>query len=306
MLAFLRKRAQSLVIQAIVVVIALVFIFWGVGTNMMNKQEAAIIVNGEEISFQSYQQAYDRTYARIAEQFGGTVPKALADSIDIRGQVISQLIQEALLRQGGQTMGLRVSSREIQEEIESMVCLSRRHDDHPNTGLYRDGFGNLIDVLAVANPLAKPAPRQTRPQTGRNKVAGWGIVRMDKEKGTATMEAWFADADVANPAADAQMPGWPITVDMAAMGGPGNPTLPPVRIAPSLIASLKVLPVVEVTDSDGHVVSTVRMQSDRWAPIVFNADGAYQVVVKSPEDGDRVLGTFDDVKPGEKSELLVQ
>ncbi|SHH89787.1 SurA N-terminal domain-containing protein [Desulfofustis glycolicus] len=121
MLAFLRKRAQSLVIQAIVVVIALVFIFWGVGTNMMNKQEAAIIVNGEEISFQNYQQAYDRAYARIGEQFGGTIPKALADNLDIRGQVINQLIQEALLRQGGQAMGLRVSAREIQDEIESMV-----------------------------------------------------------------------------------------------------------------------------------------------------------------------------------------
>jgi peptidyl-prolyl cis-trans isomerase D len=121
MLAFFRKRAQSLFFQAIVVVIALVFIFWGVGTNMMNKQEAAIIVNGEEISFQDYQQTYDRAYARIAEQFGGTIPKALADSLDIRGQVITQLIQEALLRQGGQAMGLLVSGREVQEAIESMV-----------------------------------------------------------------------------------------------------------------------------------------------------------------------------------------
>ncbi|MBE0582175.1 MAG: SurA N-terminal domain-containing protein, partial [Desulfofustis sp.] len=121
MLAFLRKRAQSLVIQAIVVVIALVFIFWGVGTNMMNKQEAAIIVNGEEISFQQYQQAYDRAYAGLAQQFGGTIPKALADNLDIRGQVINQLIQEALLRQGGLEMGLKVSGREIQNEIEKMV-----------------------------------------------------------------------------------------------------------------------------------------------------------------------------------------
>ncbi|NNF46678.1 MAG: hypothetical protein HKN69_07890 [Desulfofustis sp.] len=121
MLEFLRKRAQSIFIQAIVVIIALVFIFWGVGTNLMNKQEAAIVVDDEEISFQEFQQAYDQAYARLAQQFGGTVPKGLAENLNIKQQVIGQLTQEALLRQGGQEMGIMVSSREIQDEIESMV-----------------------------------------------------------------------------------------------------------------------------------------------------------------------------------------
>ncbi len=121
MLEFLRKRAQSFLIQAIVVIIALVFIFWGVGTNMMNQQEAAIVVDDEEISFQQFQQAYDQAYAGLAQQFGGTLPKGLAETLNIKQQVISQLTQEALLRQGGQEMGLAVSSSEIQNEIESMI-----------------------------------------------------------------------------------------------------------------------------------------------------------------------------------------
>jgi len=121
MLQILRDKAQSIVIQAIVVIIALVFIFWGVGTNMMNKQEAAIVVNDEEISFQQFQQAYDQSYSRIAQQFGGTIPKGLAESLNIRQQVINQLTQQALLRQGGLEMGLMVSGHEIQKEIESMI-----------------------------------------------------------------------------------------------------------------------------------------------------------------------------------------
>ena len=121
MLKFLRDKAQSIVIQAIVVIIALVFIFWGVGTNMMNKQEAAIVVNNEEISFQEFQQAYDQAYSRLAQQFGGTIPKGLADSLNIKDQVISQLTQQALLRQGGLEMGLMISGHEVQEEIENMV-----------------------------------------------------------------------------------------------------------------------------------------------------------------------------------------
>jgi peptidyl-prolyl cis-trans isomerase D len=121
MLEFLRKRAQSIFIQAIVVIIALVFIFWGVGTNLMNKQEAAIVVDDEEISFQQFQQAYDQAYALLAQQFGGTVPKGLAENLNIKQQVIGQLTQEALLRQGGQEMGIMVSSREIQDQIEGMI-----------------------------------------------------------------------------------------------------------------------------------------------------------------------------------------
>ncbi len=110
-----------MIIQAIVIIIALVFIFWGVGTNLMKRQEAAIVVDDEEISFQQFQQAYDQAYTRLAQQFGGTLPKGLADNLNIKQQVISQLTQESLLRQGGREMGLTVSSREIQNEIETMV-----------------------------------------------------------------------------------------------------------------------------------------------------------------------------------------
>lgn len=121
MLQILRNKAQSTVIQAIVVIIALVFIFWGVGSNMMNNREAAITVNGEEISFQDFQIAYDRAYQNIAAQFGGTLPKGLAETLGIKQQVINQMIQAALLRQGATAMGIIVSGEEIQNTITSMV-----------------------------------------------------------------------------------------------------------------------------------------------------------------------------------------
>lgn len=121
MLQILRNKAQSLVIQIIVVIIALVFIFWGVGPNLMNNREAAIVVDDEEISFAEYQNAYDRMYDNLREQFGGTLPQGLAESLGIRGQVVNQLIQDALLRQGAAEMGIIISQEEIRDTIESMV-----------------------------------------------------------------------------------------------------------------------------------------------------------------------------------------
>ncbi len=75
MLQILRKKAQSTFIQIIVVIIALVFIFWGVGANLGGDRQAALVVNGEQITFQQYQQAYDRAFQRLSDQFGGNVPK---------------------------------------------------------------------------------------------------------------------------------------------------------------------------------------------------------------------------------------
>lgn len=120
MLQILRNKAQSTVIQIVVVIIALVFIFWGVGTNMMNTREVALTVNGEEITFQQYQQAYDLAIENLSGQFGGTIPKGLTESLGIKQQVIDQLVQTALLRQGAIRMGLRVSAEEVQKQITGM------------------------------------------------------------------------------------------------------------------------------------------------------------------------------------------
>lgn len=121
MLQIFRDKSQSMFIQAIVVVIALVFIFWGVGANMMNTREAALVVNDEEISFQEYQRIYDDLLAGYRQQFGGSIPEALLDSLGLSARVKNQLIQQALLRQGSADMGLLVSAPEVQQDIQKMV-----------------------------------------------------------------------------------------------------------------------------------------------------------------------------------------
>jgi peptidyl-prolyl cis-trans isomerase D len=121
MLQIFRDKAQSTFIQAIVLVIALVFVFWGVGANMMDSREAAIVVNDEDISFQEYQRAYDQLLSSYRQQFGGSVPEELLKSLGLSQQIKTQLIQQALLRQGAQTMGIRVSGPEVQKNIQDMV-----------------------------------------------------------------------------------------------------------------------------------------------------------------------------------------
>lgn len=119
MLQIFRNKAQSTFIQVIVVAIAVVFIF-SFGGNMMNNNEAALVVDNEEISFQQYQQAYEQANERLADQFGGTVPKGMAEALGLKEQVINQLVQGSLLRQGSVEMGLQLSNIEIQKAIQNI------------------------------------------------------------------------------------------------------------------------------------------------------------------------------------------
>ena len=119
MLDLLRKKAQSPLIQGTILIIALVFIFWGVGGYRGSRNSVAQ-VNDEAISYEELQKAYERLANQYRDQFGGTLPKGLLESLDLEGQALEQLIQRSLLRQGARGMGIMVSDLEIQQAIEKM------------------------------------------------------------------------------------------------------------------------------------------------------------------------------------------
>ncbi len=73
------------------------------------------------------------------------------------------------------------------------------------TGEYEDGLGNMIRMLAYANP------EDRNDETKR--ADGYGIVRFNKKDRTITFECWprFASVDDGDAA---QFPGWPVTIKM--------------------------------------------------------------------------------------------
>lgn len=176
MLQLLRKKAQSTFIQIIVVIIALVFIFWGVGTNLSGDRQAAIVVNGEEISFQDFQQAYDNTYQRFSDQFGGNMPKGLAESLGIKQQVINQLIQTTLLRQGAAEMGIHVSAEEVRKAIEGMVQFQE------NGTFNMDRYKAVLANIRTAPTKFEKSMRTDRlAQVGAREIGNFASVATDSE-----------------------------------------------------------------------------------------------------------------------------
>jgi len=120
MLDLLRKKAQSPLIQGTILIIALVFIFWGVGTGYRGSRNSVVQVNDESIPYEEFQKTYEQLATQYRNQFGGNLPKGLLESIDLEGQVLEQLIQRSLLRQGAKEMGIMVSNLEVQQAVEKM------------------------------------------------------------------------------------------------------------------------------------------------------------------------------------------
>jgi len=79
----------------------------------------------------------------------------------------------------------------------------------PYTGEYFDGFGNRIRVHAVANPVKSGR----HPANLHDRMPGYGIIRLDRNAGTATLECWRRpQLGVDEP--PSQFPGWPVEVPL--------------------------------------------------------------------------------------------
>ena len=175
MLNILRKNAQSVVVQAIVVIIAVVFIFWGVGTNLRDNPNALATVNGKEIPYRDFQQHYERAIEGYKQQFGGQMPQGFIESIGLKEQVLDQLIQSELLRQGAEQIGITIGKETVQRKIQEMAAFSTNgHFDlaqykavleqnrmSPTTfesGVHNDLLINR--VFAVVDSLAVVVPQE--------------------------------------------------------------------------------------------------------------------------------------------------
>jgi hypothetical protein len=145
----------------------------------------------------------------------------------------------------------------------------------PWTGEYKDGLGNMIRMLAYANPEKIAEEKQ--------RADGYGIVRFNKTQRTITIECWprFSDHTQGDRA---QFPGWPITI-----GVDDNDGRKPAAWLPELSFARWENPVVQVADDKtGEVVSVVRVRGKKYQPPVYKA-GSYTVKVGKDQPNEVTL-----------------
>jgi alkaline phosphatase D len=146
----------------------------------------------------------------------------------------------------------------------------------PNTGEYRDGFGNHVTVWAVGNPAKKN--RKGRINTLHDKSSGFGIVRFNKPNRTITMECYRLQIDAEHLKPADQFPGWPVTVKMTENYG-----RKPYGYLNEVICTHTQNPVVKVRhQASGELVYALRIPGNRFTPWVFEP-GTYQIEIGDPD-----------------------
>lgn len=168
----------------------------------------------------------------------------------------------------------------------------------PNTGEYQDAFGNLNYVRAIGNPVNFKID-ENRFELAQVKASGYGMVIFDTEQRSIKMESWRFLADVANPVAESQFPGWPLTISQFDNYG---------REAVAWLPRLKITgepnPVVEVINlKTGETEYIVRIKGNEFSPKVFSND-TFTIRVGYPEKDKWKI--IENVKPDQsKGESII-
>lgn len=124
MLDFMRKNASSMAVKIILGAIALVFVFWGIGTFRSQRMTSLATVNGEDIHYEEYRMEYINTIERYKQLFGGQMPEGFLEKMNIKGQVLDNLINNLLMKEAASKLNIYVSDEEIQEEILKIPAFS--------------------------------------------------------------------------------------------------------------------------------------------------------------------------------------
>ena len=117
MLNAMRKYAGSWMIKIILTAIVVVFVFWGVGSFKSRKDTQVANVNGEVITIEEYQKAYNNIVENYRRQYGSRVNEQMLKQLQLGRQTVDQLINQKLLLQASEKLGIQVTDQELSEQI---------------------------------------------------------------------------------------------------------------------------------------------------------------------------------------------
>lgn len=119
MLDFMRRRTRSFGVKIIFGIIALVFVFWGVGGNPgdTGPLDAVAIVDNQQISARQFQRAYENVRTSYRNIYKDQWSADLEQSLNLKQQTLQQLIDVQLMDAEARRVGLTVSDDEVRTSI---------------------------------------------------------------------------------------------------------------------------------------------------------------------------------------------
>lgn len=120
MLERIREGSSGITAKVILGLVIATFVFAGVGSYNNSVDTSVAIVNGEQISQQKFDNAYQSQRNRMQQQYGEMFDQLASNDLymqNLRTNVLEQQINELLLDQHAAKLNIRVSDEQIKQSI---------------------------------------------------------------------------------------------------------------------------------------------------------------------------------------------
>ena len=182
--------------------------------------------------------------------------------------------------------------RRFLPDIMNIPIVNRPKHGLPNTGEYKDVFGNYFYEYAVGNPVDNTRDNN-RYKFAQNRASGFGLITFNTENRTFTCDALRFLANVENITEQDRFPGWPLTIaQQENYGCKAKGYLPTLSIAGQNDPVIQV-----INEKNDEVVYTLRIKGNMFRPKVFE-EGSYTIRIGEGKN----QTTLKNIKPGDVNE----
>ena len=126
MLDLMRRHAQSWIIKAALGGIIIVFIFWYGWSGPRDKSgDYAAKINDTIITPDSFRSVYDSRMEQIRLRFKGSMPPELLEKMNLKKEIIQEMVNQTLLVQEAERLGFMVTTEDLIQDIRSNPMFQR-------------------------------------------------------------------------------------------------------------------------------------------------------------------------------------
>ncbi len=118
MLSTIRRHAYSWTIRAMLILLAVVFTFWGVGTGFFARVHAVASVDGQNILAKDVDREVQRIGKSMQNLYGANAA-AMLKALNVRQMAVERLINQILAEREASKIGILIGNAELQQAIAS-------------------------------------------------------------------------------------------------------------------------------------------------------------------------------------------
>ncbi|HUO05669.1 MAG TPA: SurA N-terminal domain-containing protein [Candidatus Binataceae bacterium] len=118
MLDAMRRHAYSWFTRAVLIFLALILTFWGLGSSFLTQVKPVAEVNGQRILAEQVETQAGQMRERLSRMYGANASTILKNA-NLRQQALDQLIERQLIADEAHHLGIQISTEALQSRIQS-------------------------------------------------------------------------------------------------------------------------------------------------------------------------------------------